>query len=57
MIEYARAPLFDVTGMSFDALLADDSPNLAACIQRLVASLDDPNGIITAFQSMAWSED
>ena len=50
-------PLFDVSSMSFDELMADDSPNLAACIQRLVTSLDDPNGIITAFQSMGWSED
>lgn len=47
------SPLMDVAGMAFDELLASDDPNLAACIARLMASLDDPDSAITAFQSFA----
>jgi len=47
------APLYDVSNIPFEELLASDNVNLAATIQRLVKSLDDPNGIISAFQSFA----
>lgn len=43
----------DVTAVSLRELLADDDTNLAACIRRLVAGLDDPDGVISAFQSFA----
>jgi hypothetical protein len=45
-------PLLDVTQLSIRELAAsDDNSALAMCIRRLVRSLDDPNGIISAFQS------
>jgi len=45
--------LFNVSSMIFDDLLASEDPNLDRCILRLVTSLDDPDGIISAFQSFA----
>ncbi len=48
-----QAPLLDVTEVSFDVLLADGSPNLAACVERILIDLDDPDGVISAFQSFA----
>ena len=47
------APLIDVTDMSLRELFTADDSNVASCIQRLVNSLDDPNGVISAFQSFA----
>jgi hypothetical protein len=47
-------PLIDVSQVSFDEILnAPDGSALAACVQRLVDSLDDPDGIISAFQNFA----
>lgn len=51
--ESHAAPLYDVSNIPFEELLASGDPNLALTIQRLVTSLDDPNGIISAFQSFA----
>lgn len=51
-----NAPLFDVTALSFEELLTSEDVNLVACLQRLIKSLDDPNGIISAFQSFASSD-
>lgn len=46
-------PLVDVTGIPVEELLSSTDPNLLACVQRVVASLDDPDGVISAFQSFA----
>jgi hypothetical protein len=45
------APLIDVSGLLTADLVASDSPVLDRCIKRLVRSLDDPDGVISAFQS------
>jgi len=47
------APLIDVTDASLRDLFANADSNLARCVQRLVTSLDDPNGVISAFGSYA----
>jgi len=44
-------PLIDVTEASMAELIASQDTILGRCIVRLVASLDDPDGIISAFQS------
>ena len=49
------APLVDVSAMSMSDLLASDDIVLAKSVQRLVQSLDDPDGIISAFQSFTSS--
>ena len=46
-------PLIDVTDASLRDLFADADSNLARCVQRLVTSLDDPDGVIAAFGSFA----
>jgi hypothetical protein len=47
-------PLVDVmTHASLRELFADGDSNLALCIRRLVNGLDDPDGVISAFQSFA----
>lgn len=43
--------LLDVTDMPMVELVASANPVLGRCVERLVASLDDPAGIISAFQS------
>lgn len=43
------APLLDVTGESLDQLRGN--PILDRCLDRLLKSLDDPNGVISAFGS------
>lgn len=50
------APLIDVSQTSLASLadlISDDNSALSLCLQRLVAGLDDPDGIISAFQNMA----
>jgi FXSXX-COOH protein len=49
--ESGWAPLIDVTHVSLRELFAADDSNLGSCIQRLVDGLDDPDGVISAFQS------
>lgn len=49
----ATHPLFDATQMDLEALAANDDPNLAACIDAILGTLNDPDGIISAFQSFA----
>lgn len=44
-------PLIDVTDVSMAEIVASQDTILGRCIVRLVASLDDPDGIISAFQS------
>jgi hypothetical protein len=47
-------PLFVMSQADLAGFLAsNEDPALAACIERLEASLDDPDGIISAFQSFA----
>jgi FXSXX-COOH protein len=47
------APLPDVTGLSFAAMRARRDTALARSLKQVIASLDDPNGVISAFQSFA----
>lgn len=44
-------PLLDVSDISMAEIVASQDTILGRCIVRLVASLDDPDGIISAFQS------
>ncbi len=46
-------PLIDVSDMATTELLANGNLVLARTVQRLVRSLDDPDGVISAFQSFA----
>lgn len=48
---YGVFMLLDVTDIPMAELVASTNPVLGRCVQRLVASLDDPDGIISAFQS------
>lgn len=45
------APLIDVSDVALVDLLSTGDSVLARSVQRLVRSLDDPDGIISAFQS------
>ncbi len=44
-------PLFDVSEISMAEIIVSRPTVLGRCIDRLVGSLDDPDGIISAFQS------
>lgn len=48
-----HAPLPDVTGLSFAAMRARRDSALARSLKQVITSLDDPNGVISAFQSFA----
>jgi hypothetical protein len=43
------APLVDVTQRPILELLANGDTAMARCTTRLIRSLDDPNGVISAF--------
>ena len=45
------APLVDVSGMPIADLQRAGDTVLGRCIERLIRSLDDPNGVISAFGS------
>lgn len=47
------APLVDLSEMSILELMASDDSTLARSIQQLLASINDPNGVISAFSSYA----
>ncbi|MDG6104881.1 FXSXX-COOH protein [Dactylosporangium aurantiacum] len=53
--QHAWAPLIDVSDLPLTELLSTGDSVLARSVQRLVRSLDDPDGIISAFQSYASS--
>lgn len=44
-------PLLDVSQASIAELRAADSPALDRALQRLLAGLNDPHGVISAFGS------
>lgn len=44
-------PLLDVSQMSIAELRGASNPLLDRCLDRLLKSLDDPNGVISAFGS------
>lgn len=50
------APLIDVTDRSMTSMLADGDTKLAQSVRRLLQSLDDPDAVISAFQSFAPAE-
>jgi hypothetical protein len=43
----------DLSDVDLRELFRDDDTNLPQVIERLVDSLDDPDGVISAFQSFA----
>jgi len=47
------APLIDVSGLPLSALNSSSETALAQAIRRVLVSLDDPNGVISAFESFA----
>jgi FXSXX-COOH protein len=47
------SPLVDVSRLSFAAMRARRDTALNRALQQVVASLDDPDGVISAFQSFA----
>ena len=49
----AWAPLVDAKGISVRELIESGDAVLARSVKRLVDSLDDPNGVISAFNSFA----
>jgi hypothetical protein len=49
----AWAPLVDTKGISVRELIDSGDAVLARSVKRLVESLDDPNGVISAFNSFA----
>ena len=51
--ESGWAPLIDVSQLSLMDLSWSDNSALALCVQRLIRSLDDPDGVISAFQNFA----
>lgn len=49
-------PLVDVSQRPVMRLLADGDTTLARCVDRLVRGLDDPHGVISAFDNYpSWS--
>ena len=48
-------PLLDVSQRSVVEMLANGDSALSRCVDRLLRSLDDPNGVISAFQNFASS--
>lgn len=56
--ELAFAGLPDLQYVDLKSLLAGGAnPHLAAAAKRVVAALDDPDGIISAFQSFIKGDD
>lgn len=51
--ESGWSPLVDVSEMSLSDLITPDNSALSLCLERLVRGLDDPDGIISAFQNFA----
>ena len=51
------APLIDVTDRPITDLLGSGDSKLARSVRRLVRSLDDPDGVIAAFQSYTSTEE
>lgn len=45
------APLAEVSGLPISDLAGSADPALALSMRRLVTSLDDPDGVISAFSS------
>jgi hypothetical protein len=51
--EPSWAPLIDASQISLAQLSTSDNSALSLCVQRLIRNLDDPDGIISAFQNFA----
>jgi FXSXX-COOH protein len=49
--EPSWAPLIDVSQLPLSVLHRGDDTVLARSLERLIQSLDDPNGVISAFGS------
>jgi FXSXX-COOH protein len=50
------APLVDVSELPITAIVAGDDTVLSYSLRRLIRSLDDPDGVISAFDSFASDE-
>lgn len=59
MTEELGNELPDLTNINLRKLFEDDDSNLGSALKRILDSLDDPDGAISAFQSMAgsWTPD
>jgi len=44
-------PLIDVSGVPIRDLIGQTDTRFARALRQVIASLDDPNGVISAFQS------
>lgn len=44
-------PLIDVSGLSITEIVSSNDAILDRCLKRVVAEVEDPDGIISAFQS------
>jgi FXSXX-COOH protein len=51
--DFYWAPLVDVSQLPLQQLTATDDSILGRSVRRLIASLNDPNGVISAFTSYA----
>jgi FXSXX-COOH protein len=51
--ESDQPALIDLSGLPIAELAERAGTTLAPALRRLIESLDDPNGIISAFQSFA----
>jgi hypothetical protein len=47
----AWVPLPDVSGESVELLDRDDESVLGRCLDQIMRSIDDPNGLLSAFSS------
>jgi FXSXX-COOH protein len=48
-------PVIDVSHLSLAELTRADHPAMARSLRQVINTLDDPNGVISAFQSFASS--
>ena len=46
-------PVIDLSSVSLRELLHKRQPEVKTSLQQVIRSLDDPNGVISAFQSFA----
>ncbi|MEV6636506.1 hypothetical protein AB0M54_37775 [Actinoplanes sp. NPDC051470] len=46
-------PVFDVSRVSLAQLVRSNPPEMTRSLRQVINTLDDPNGVISAFQSFA----
>lgn len=45
------APLVDISGVAFETLTNDDNQQIVQAMKRVVESVSDSEGVLSAFQS------